>query len=74
MKVASLWGMAMMKEVLSSGSTKWRTHRRLFADMVGSFFKCIHLCTSTAARRIEVGRVVLLKTRPPGHRVGKLPA
>lgn len=49
MKVASLWGMAMMKEVLSSGYTEERTHRRLFADMVGSFFKVhslvhLHCC------------------------------
>ena len=49
MKVASLWGMAVMEVVLSSGSTKQRTHRRLFADMVGSFFKVhsivhLHCC------------------------------
>lgn len=48
MKVASLWGMAMM-EVLSSGYTEERTHGTLFADTVGSFLNVhslvhLHCC------------------------------
>lgn len=72
MKVASLWGMAVM-EVLSSGYTEERTHRMLFADTVGSSAMRIHLCTSTAARRIEVDRVVSLKDKTTGAQRGKAP-
>ena len=34
---------------------------------------CIHLCTSTAARRIEVDRVVSLKDKTTGAQGGKAP-
>lgn len=66
-------GMAVM-EVLVQDTLRERTHRMLFADTVGSSAMRIHLCTSTAARRIEVDRVVSLKDKTHWGTAGKLPA